>query len=167
MVFGRECEKVFISENGIKNNNKKEWKAQGTHYHECCNCWRVRNECGRSQVRSPVEQTQQKTMKMGNCCFSDKNAALRRRTKDWLTLSHDNVSITVDLGMFWSIKLVSPSFLKYINQARNVICVLKVSILPAYTLFSDWICNLFWLWYIYLFFLHLILFGILIYFDLK
>ena len=133
MVFGRECEKVFISENGIKNNNKKEWKAQGTHYHECCNCWRVRNECGRSQVRSPVEQTQQKTM--GNCCFSDKNAALRRRTKDWLTLSHDNVSITVDLGMFWSIKLVSPSFLKYINQARNVICVLKVSILPAYTLF--------------------------------
>ena len=135
MVFGRECEKVFISENGIKNNNKKEWKAQGTHYHECCNCWRVRNECGRSQVRSPVEQTQQKTMKMGNCCFSDKNAALRRRTKDWLTLSHDNVSITVDLGMFWSIKLVSPSFLKYINQARNVMCVKGIDFACLYAFF--------------------------------
>ena len=84
-----------------------------------------------------------------------------------MTLSHDNVSITVDLGMFWSIKLVSPSFLKYINQARNVICVLKVSILPAYTLFFRLdlqpILTVVYIFY----FLHFILFGILIYFDLK
>lgn len=105
-------------------------------------------------------------MKMGNCCFSDKNAALRRRTKDWLTLSHDNVSITVDLGMFWSIKLVSPSFLKYINQARNVMCVKGIDFACLYAFFRLDLQPILTVVYIF-YFLHFILFGILIYFDLK
>jgi hypothetical protein len=30
--------------------------------------------------------------KIGICCFSDKHAALRRKSKDWLAWNQDNVS---------------------------------------------------------------------------
>ena len=35
---------------------------------------------------------QSKDYKIGNCCFSAKHAALRRKNKDWLTRNQDNVS---------------------------------------------------------------------------
>ena len=35
---------------------------------------------------------QTKDYKIGICCFSAKHAALRRKSKDWLALNHDNVS---------------------------------------------------------------------------
>jgi hypothetical protein len=35
---------------------------------------------------------QSKDYKIGNCCFSAKHAALRRKSKDWLTRNQDNVS---------------------------------------------------------------------------
>ena len=35
---------------------------------------------------------QTKDYKIGFCCFSAKHAALRRKSKDWLTLTHDNMS---------------------------------------------------------------------------
>ena len=35
---------------------------------------------------------QSKDYKIGNCCFSSKHAALRRKSKDWLTRNQDNVS---------------------------------------------------------------------------
>ena len=33
-----------------------------------------------------------KDYKIGICCFSDKRAALKRKSKDWLTRNQDNVS---------------------------------------------------------------------------
>jgi len=33
-----------------------------------------------------------KDYKIGICCFSAKHTALRRKSKDWLTLNQDNVS---------------------------------------------------------------------------
>jgi hypothetical protein len=33
-----------------------------------------------------------KDYKIGNCCFSAKHAALRRKSKDWLVRNQDNVS---------------------------------------------------------------------------
>jgi hypothetical protein len=33
-----------------------------------------------------------KDYKIGICCFSAKHAALRRKSKDWLTRNQDNVS---------------------------------------------------------------------------
>jgi predicted LPLAT superfamily acyltransferase len=35
---------------------------------------------------------QTKNYKIGSCCFSAKNAALRRKSKDWLARNRDNVS---------------------------------------------------------------------------
>ena len=34
---------------------------------------------------------QTKDYKIGICCFSTKHAALRRKSKDWLTQNQDNV----------------------------------------------------------------------------
>lgn len=57
------------------------------------------------------QSDQTKNKQFGDFCFSSKNAALRSKTKDWLTRSHDNLSVcrdtstTVDLGMFGSLKL--------------------------------------------------------------
>ena len=36
---------------------------------------------------------QAKDYKIGICCFSAKHAALRRKTKDWLTRNQDNVRV--------------------------------------------------------------------------
>jgi hypothetical protein len=36
---------------------------------------------------------QTKDYKIGICCFSAKHAALRRKSKDWLTRDQDNVSV--------------------------------------------------------------------------
>ena len=35
---------------------------------------------------------QTKCYKIGMCCFSTKDAALRRKSRDWLARNHDNVS---------------------------------------------------------------------------
>jgi hypothetical protein len=35
---------------------------------------------------------QAKDYEIGICCFSTKHAALRRKSKDWLTRNQDNVS---------------------------------------------------------------------------
>ena len=36
---------------------------------------------------------QTKDYKIDICCFSDKHAALRRKSKDWLARNQDNVSV--------------------------------------------------------------------------
>jgi hypothetical protein len=39
-----------------------------------------------------LDVVKQKTIKIGTCCFSAKNAALRSKTKDWLAGNQDNMS---------------------------------------------------------------------------
>jgi hypothetical protein len=39
-----------------------------------------------------VSPGQTKDYKIGICCFSTKQAALRRKSKDWLAWNQDNVS---------------------------------------------------------------------------
>ena len=41
---------------------------------------------------------QTKDYKIDICCFSDKRAALRRKSKDWLTRNQDNVSEWSDMS---------------------------------------------------------------------
>jgi hypothetical protein len=40
---------------------------------------------------------QAKDYKIGICCFSTKHAALRRKSKDWLSRNQDNVSEWSDM----------------------------------------------------------------------
>jgi hypothetical protein len=42
---------------------------------------------------------QTKYYKIGICCFSAKHVALRRKSKDWLTLNQDNVSECDDMSI--------------------------------------------------------------------
>jgi len=42
---------------------------------------------------------QTKGYKTGICCFSTKNATLRRKSKDWLALNQDNVSEWGDMSI--------------------------------------------------------------------
>ncbi len=37
--------------------------------------------------------------KIGICCFSAKHAALRRKSKDWLSRNQDNVSVWDDMSI--------------------------------------------------------------------
>jgi hypothetical protein len=41
---------------------------------------------------------QTKNYKIGICCFSTKNAALRSKSKDWLARNHNNVSEWSDMS---------------------------------------------------------------------
>ena len=41
---------------------------------------------------------QSKEYKIGICCFSAKNAALRRKSKDWLARNQNNVSEWSDIS---------------------------------------------------------------------
>ena len=40
-----------------------------------------------------------KDYEIGICCFSSKRAALRKKSKDWLTRNQNNVSKCVDLSI--------------------------------------------------------------------
>jgi len=42
---------------------------------------------------------QAKDYKLGICCFSAKHATLRRKSKDWLALNQDNVSVWDDMSI--------------------------------------------------------------------
>ena len=42
---------------------------------------------------------QTKDYKIGICCFSDKHAALSRKSKDWLAQNQDNVSEWGDMSI--------------------------------------------------------------------
>jgi hypothetical protein len=42
---------------------------------------------------------QTKDIKIGMCCFSAENAALRRKSKDWLVQNQDNVSEWGDISI--------------------------------------------------------------------
>jgi hypothetical protein len=44
---------------------------------------------------------QTKEYKIGICCFSAKNAALRRKSKDWLSRNQNNVSEWSDISIQW------------------------------------------------------------------
>jgi hypothetical protein len=44
---------------------------------------------------------QTKEYKIGICCFSAKNAALRRKSKDWLSRNQNNVSEWSDISTQW------------------------------------------------------------------
>ena len=44
---------------------------------------------------------QTKEYKIGMCCFSAKNAALRRKSKDWLDRNQNNVSEWSDISTRW------------------------------------------------------------------
>ena len=45
--------------------------------------------CGRSSVSTLIKSNQR--LLIGICCFSAKQAALKRKIKDWLARTHDNV----------------------------------------------------------------------------
>ena len=42
---------------------------------------------------------QTKHYKIGICCFSAKHAALKRKSKNWLTLNQNNVSEWIDMSI--------------------------------------------------------------------
>ena len=44
---------------------------------------------------------QTKEYTIGICCYSAKNAALRRKSKDWLARNHNNVSEWSDISTQW------------------------------------------------------------------
>jgi len=44
---------------------------------------------------------QTKEYKIGICCFSAKNAALKRKSKDWLARNQNNVSEWSDISTRW------------------------------------------------------------------
>ena len=46
-----------------------------------------------------LRSDQTKYYKIGICCFSAKHVALRRKSKDWLTLNQDNVSECDDMSI--------------------------------------------------------------------
>ena len=48
-----------------------------------------------------LRSCQTKEYKIGICCFSAKNAALRRKSKDWLTRNQNNVSEWSDISTQW------------------------------------------------------------------
>jgi hypothetical protein len=48
-----------------------------------------------------LRSCQTKEYKSGICCFSAKNAALRRRSNDWLTRNQNNVSEWSDISTQW------------------------------------------------------------------
>ena len=58
---------------------------------------RARIECGRSWVRARLGQT--KDYKIGICCFSAEHAALRSKSKDWLSRNQNNVSEWSDMSI--------------------------------------------------------------------
>jgi len=47
---------------------------------------------------SKPQSGQTKDIKIGICCFSVKHAALRRKSKDWLARSQNNVSEWSDMS---------------------------------------------------------------------
>ena len=48
-----------------------------------------------------LRSCQTKDYKIGICCFSIKNAALRRKSKDWLARNQNNVSEWSDISIQW------------------------------------------------------------------
>ena len=48
-----------------------------------------------------LRSCQTKEYKIGICCFSAKNAALRRKSKDWLARNQNNVSEWSDISTQW------------------------------------------------------------------
>jgi hypothetical protein len=48
-----------------------------------------------------LRSCQSKEYKIGICCFSTKNAALRRKSKDWLARNQNNVSQRSDISTQW------------------------------------------------------------------
>ena len=48
-----------------------------------------------------LRSCQTKEYKIGICCFSAKNAALRRKSKDWLARHQNNVSEWSDISTRW------------------------------------------------------------------
>jgi hypothetical protein len=48
-----------------------------------------------------LRSCQTKKYKLGICCFSAKNAALRRKSKDWLARNQNNVSEWSDISTQW------------------------------------------------------------------
>jgi hypothetical protein len=48
-----------------------------------------------------LRSCQTKEYKIGICCFSAKNAALRRKSKDWLARNQNNVSEWRDISTQW------------------------------------------------------------------
>jgi hypothetical protein len=48
-----------------------------------------------------LRSCQTKEYKIGICCFSAKNAALRRKNKDWLARNQNNVSEWSDISTQW------------------------------------------------------------------
>jgi hypothetical protein len=48
-----------------------------------------------------LRSCQTKEYKIGICCFSAKNAALRRKSKDWFTRNQNNVSEWSDISTQW------------------------------------------------------------------
>jgi hypothetical protein len=58
---------------------------------------RARLECCRSWVRATVGSNQ--TLSIGMCCISAKQAALRGKSKDWLTRNQNNVPEWSDMSI--------------------------------------------------------------------
>jgi hypothetical protein len=71
-------------------------------YHQVCN--RIDGVMVSVFASSAVDRRfeprlgQNKDYKIGICCFSDKHAALRRKSKDWLARNLNNVSEWSDMA---------------------------------------------------------------------
>ena len=81
--------------------------------------------------------SQTKDYKIGICCFSAKHAALKRKSKNWLTLNQNNVSEWIDM----SIRGLLFQWASTIKILFNVLVKKKVDLINIslkINLFSPW-----------------------------
>ena len=85
-----------IVESGVKRHNTKS-KPNNYMYNTLAN-YRISGVMVRMPVSSAVDRwleprsrKKEKTFKIGICCFSDKHAASRNKSKDWLARNRDYI----------------------------------------------------------------------------
>ena len=66
-----------------------------------CKLIHIYNVCHTHLCRFEPRSDQTKDYAIGICCFSAKHAALRRKSKDWLSRNHDNVTEWGDMSFYW------------------------------------------------------------------
>jgi hypothetical protein len=91
-----------------------------------------------------LRSCQTKEYKIGMCCFSAKNAALRRKSKDWLARNQNNVSKWSDISTQWLLLAhLSKGNVSFYHHLAAVVCRLS-SINYSYFNFLLWNASTKW-----------------------
>ena len=79
---------------------------------------------------------QTKEYKIGICCFSAKNAALRRKSKDWLARNQNNVSEWSDISTrLLSLAHLAKSNVSFYHHLAPVVRRLSFVVLSPFTIY--------------------------------